>query len=208
MLRNGATQMYENFEKYFQINVQNVEKQDQYVYRHPNGFVIWCCFCNFIIVFAKRICVVGIAPSHIVLEKLGNNYEIVDIEYTQQVKNLIQEKSSKSKKQQKQVKPLDKNTILCYISLQEKETKTIEKFPLYSCIRGKLIELNDRLLQNPSNSQMISTTHCIGGGYIAIIDSNTKANYYSKKATNEVEEANLLSLNQFLDARKELVNKL
>ncbi|ETL90525.1 hypothetical protein, variant 2 [Phytophthora nicotianae] len=83
---------------------------------------------------SNRLCVVGVAESHPVMLE-----ELVSVEFTQNV--LESRVTGKKKKGGRFMLP---NTVLCVL-----KCKSGREFNLYSCIRGALIEVNERLQKEP-----------------------------------------------------------
>ena len=91
--------------------------EDQYVHMHSN-----------------RLCVVGVAASHPVMQE-----ELMSVEFSRTV--LENRVTGKKKKGGCFVLP---NTVICVL-----KCKSGREFKLYSCIRGSLIEVNERLQKEP-----------------------------------------------------------
>lgn len=117
----------------FMCDTMGKTMQDQYVHMHSN-----------------RLCVVGVAESHPVMQE-----EIERIEFTQNV--LESRVTGKKKKGGRFMLP---NTVLCVI-----KCKSGKEFTLYSCIRGSLIEVNERLQTDPT---LLLQKHQ-SDGYLVII---------------------------------------
>ncbi|URD85229.1 UPF0496 protein [Musa troglodytarum] len=110
---------------------------DQYVYRHANG-----------------LCVVGLAPSHAALREEGGVTAV----------NFNVGKSDRSEmkvtgKRKRNAQHFDAKTSLCKVCANGKE------FIVRCCVKGSLLEVNDRLLKQPD----LLNSSADREGYIAII---------------------------------------
>lgn len=101
----------------FSCDTNGKPMEDQYVHMHSN-----------------RLCVVGVAESHPVMQE-----ELVSVEFAQNV--LDSRVTGKKKKGGQFMQP---KTVLCVL-----KCKSGREFTLYSCIRGSLIEVNERLQKEP-----------------------------------------------------------
>ncbi len=117
---------------------------------------------NLLLIHSNKIVVCTLAPSHPILNKL--KYKIDKVQFMQQVN---EEMSGKHKHN---AKILTNQMGLCrlyYTSLDK--TDTIDEkdryFVVYSCLNGKLIETNQKLIQNPELLQNKASTE----GYLAIM---------------------------------------
>ncbi|CEG45047.1 protein fam206a-like [Plasmopara halstedii] len=99
---------------------------------------------------SNRLCVVGVAESHPIMQE-----ELLSVEFAQNV--LESRVSGKKKKGGRFMQP---NTMICNL-----KSKSGREYSLYSCIRGSLIEVNERLLKDP---QLIQRKHQ-SDGYLVII---------------------------------------
>lgn len=86
---------------------------------------------------------------------------------------------------------------------QQSETGTV-LLTVNTMIRGKLLELNDRLVEEPR----LVVDKPLGAGFIAILDPNLKSFSNSRRATNELlaseEQRKILrSTEEWLHARPE-----
>ncbi|KAL5714652.1 hypothetical protein ACHQM5_016583 [Ranunculus cassubicifolius] len=110
---------------------------DQYVHRHPNG-----------------LCVIGLAPTHIALKE---NETITCVDFNVGKSNRSEIKvSGKHKKNALQFQP---DTALCKVFVKE------TAYVVRCCVRGSLLEVNDRLLKQPE----LLNSSADREGYIAII---------------------------------------
>ncbi|KAG2525505.1 hypothetical protein BBO99_00004499 [Phytophthora kernoviae] len=99
---------------------------------------------------SNRLCVVGIAASHPAMQE-----GIESVEFSQ---NILESRVTGKKK--KGGLFLLPNTALCVV-----KCKSGREFTLYSCIRGSLIEVNERLQTEPTLLQQKHQTD----GYLIII---------------------------------------
>ena len=101
----------------FSCDTMGKPMEDQYVHMHSN-----------------RLCVVGVAASHPVMQE-----EVASVEFPRNV--LENHVTGKKKKGGCFLLP---DTIVCVL-----KCKSGREFTLRSCIRGSLIEFNSRLLTEP-----------------------------------------------------------
>ncbi|XP_076303218.1 protein Abitram [Lasioglossum baleicum] len=162
---NDVTEMIENvhynglfptiteryFTAYYKLNVQS-HADDVCILMHSN-----------------RICMLTLAPSHIVLQ---SNKEIKDINFkvSDKLNRVMNKVSGKSKHG---AQPLQANSKICIITSSSGETYTIK-----CCIIGKLVEVNEALLKNPK--LLLEPPH--KGGYLAIVLPNIKLLESMKKS--------------------------
>jgi glycine cleavage system H lipoate-binding protein len=116
-LTKGFEQIERYYTEMFSCDTAGKPMEDQYVHMHSN-----------------RLCVVGVAASHPVMQE-----EIESIEFTKSV--LESRVTGKKKKGGRFLLP---DTKLCVI-----KCKSGREFALNSCIRGSLIEVNERLQTEP-----------------------------------------------------------
>lgn len=131
------------FSTYYKINVQRPE-DDMCIRIHSN-----------------RICMISIAPSHTIFQN-GNKILKVDYKVSDKLDRMLNKVSGKSKHG---AQPLQANSNICTISCSDGKTYTIK-----SCIIGKLIEVNEILLDDPE--LLKQPPH--KGGYLAIVLPNLK----------------------------------
>ncbi|XP_076179099.1 protein Abitram [Ptiloglossa arizonensis] len=114
-----------------------------------------------ILMHSNRICMLTLAPSHTVLQ---SDMQImkVDFKVSDKLDRVLNKVSGKSKHG---AQPLQANSNICIITCSNKKTYTIK-----CCIIGKLVEVNEALLQNPK--LLMEPPH--KGGYLAIILPNIK----------------------------------
>jgi hypothetical protein len=99
---------------------------------------------------SNRLCVVGVAPTHPLMRE-----EIRAIVFTSHV--LDSRVSGKKKRGGEFMLP---QTILCHVHCTSGAS-----FAIRSCIRGRLLEVNEELVQNPS---LLQTKH-ESDGYLIIV---------------------------------------
>ncbi|KAG1699806.1 hypothetical protein DVH05_012698 [Phytophthora capsici] len=99
---------------------------------------------------SNRLCVVGVAETHPVMQE-----DLVSVEFTQSV--LDSRVTGKKKKGGRFMMP---DTVLAVL-----KCKSGREFKLYSCIRGALIEVNERLQREP---ELLKQKHQ-SDGYLVII---------------------------------------
>lgn len=105
---------------------------------------------------SNRICLVTIAPSHpIIVEKKS----IIKIDFVTE-ENVDRLKNKVSGKGKRGGQKLEETSILCKVECDDASTYTI-----YSCVKGKLIEINKNLIENPNLLATKYNTY----GHIAII---------------------------------------
>ncbi|KAH0945481.1 hypothetical protein HN011_012032 [Eciton burchellii] len=112
-------------------------------------------------IHSNRICMLSLAPSHIILQ---NDKEIkkVDFRISDKVDRSLNKVSGKGKHG---AQPLQANSNICTISCFDGQAYVIK-----CCVIGKLVEINEMLLENP---QLVrEPPH--KGGYLAIILPNIK----------------------------------
>lgn len=104
----------------------------------------------------NRICMISLAEHHTIIK---NNIEIKKINciVENKVNRLSNTASGKGKRGAQKLYP---NSILCYI-----ECENGESFPVYSCVNGKLLEINENLLTEPR--KLIDKP--VSEGFIALV---------------------------------------
>eukprot|EP00276_Gloeochaete_wittrockiana_P010392 CAMPEP_0184654604 /NCGR_PEP_ID=MMETSP0308-20130426/12272_1 /TAXON_ID=38269 /ORGANISM="Gloeochaete witrockiana, Strain SAG 46.84" /LENGTH=178 /DNA_ID=CAMNT_0027090663 /DNA_START=44 /DNA_END=580 /DNA_ORIENTATION=- len=143
---------------------------DQYVYRHSN-----------------RLCVVGIASTHACL---APGISITSVEFKEnRLKNHVHGKRKKGGLF------LEAISALCTIRCSDDSS-----FNVACCIRGYLLEVNERLISTPS----LLSSHPESAGFIAIINPKLsdaesifrtltpRAEYLSKRSLAESSDVGLL----------------
>ncbi|XP_061444888.1 protein Abitram isoform X1 [Rhineura floridana] len=133
----GVTERY--FTRWYKPDVKGNPCEDHCILQHSN-----------------RICVITLADAHPVLQK-GKAIERISYQISANCSRLQNKVSGKSKRGAQFLTEL---APLCRIFCSDGEEYTI-----YSCIRGKLIEVNENILDNPSLLQAKPSTE----GYIAVV---------------------------------------
>uniref|UniRef100_A0A674GSQ9 Protein Abitram n=1 Tax=Taeniopygia guttata TaxID=59729 RepID=A0A674GSQ9_TAEGU len=108
-------------------------------------------FC--VLQHSNRICVITLAEAHPLLQS-GKTIKNINYQISANCSRLQNKVSGKSKRFLTELAPL------CRISSSDGEEYTI-----YSCIRGRLIEVNENILSNPALLQEKPSTE----GYIAVV---------------------------------------
>uniref|UniRef100_A0A803VB70 Protein Abitram n=1 Tax=Ficedula albicollis TaxID=59894 RepID=A0A803VB70_FICAL len=103
-----------------------------------------------------RICVITLAEAHPLLQS-GKTIKNINYQISANCSRLQNKVSGKSKRGAQFLTEL---APLCRISSSDGEEYTI-----YSCIRGRLIEVNENILSNPALLQEKPSTE----GYIAVV---------------------------------------
>lgn len=112
-------------------------------------------------IHSNRICMLSLAPSHALLQ---NKYEIEKLSF--KVTEKLDRTANKiSRKGKRGAQPMQANSNICIITCTNGEV-----WPIKCCIFGKLIEVNESLVENPQ--LLKKPPH--KGGYIAIILPNIK----------------------------------
>ncbi|NXB92564.1 F206A protein, partial [Vidua chalybeata] len=115
--------------------------------------------------FFFRICVITLAEAHPLLQS-GKTIKNINYQISANCSRLQNKVSGKSKRtclfifQMQGAQFLTELAPLCRISSSDGEEYTI-----YSCIRGRLIEVNENILSNPALLQEKPSTE----GYIAVV---------------------------------------
>lgn len=116
---------------------------------------------------SNKICLLTIAPSHPVLKFKKTILKInCDVGNLNRLDNKV---SGKSKKGGQKLLP---NTVLCVI-----EASDGTKYNFYSTIKGKLLEMNDSLQENPN--KLIGFTN--SKGHIAVVLSDLSSVNFCKQ---------------------------
>lgn len=104
---------------------------------------------------SNRICLITIAPSHpIVAEKK----QVVEIDFV--AGNVDRLKNKVSGKGKRGGQKLEEKSILCRVKCEDGFS-----YDIYSCVPGKLIEINKNLITNPN----LLVTHYNTYGYVGIV---------------------------------------
>ncbi|KAN0028969.1 hypothetical protein ACTFIV_010837 [Dictyostelium citrinum] len=117
----------------------------------------------------NELAVIGVAPSHPVLQQ-----EIEKIEFRE---NAINNEVSGVRKTGGF--KLQSNTILCVITCSNGK-----EYFLRSCIKGKLLEINKELINNPS---LLKTNHATSG-FLAIVEPMIKDKFMENPGLIKFEE--------------------
>jgi len=121
-----------------------------------------------ILLHSNRICLLTLAENHPII---ANQKTITKIDF--QISDKIDRRDSKVVgKGKKGGQFLAPNAILCHI-----ECSDSTKYTVYSCVKGKLIELNENLLKN--YELLVKDPDC--KGFIAIILPHIKDIDFQKK---------------------------
>jgi hypothetical protein len=126
------------FKRYYKVGAQTVMGHDQYVYLHANN-----------------LAVIGIAPSHPILRTQD---KVRCISFKQEKRDLTANQVSGSKKKQAFI--LRPEVPMCSVTMNDGSVHALS-----SVIRGKLIEINPKLTQNPN--LILESPHDVG--YICIL---------------------------------------
>ncbi|KAG7388051.1 Mitochondrial inner membrane protease ATP23 [Phytophthora pseudosyringae] len=131
--KRRGTMIERYYTEMFSCDTMGNSMEDQYVHMHSN-----------------RLCVVGVAESHPVMQE-----ELVSVEFTP---NVLESRVTGKKK--KGGRFMLQKTVLCVL-----KCRSGREFTLYSCIRGSLIEVNERLQKEP---ELLKQKHQ-SDGYLVII---------------------------------------
>ena len=93
-----------------------------------------------VLVHSNRICLVSLAPSHPVI-KQKKEIQSLSFQVSENCNRLNNKVSGKGKKGGQGV---DERAILCFIECQNGE-----KFAVRACVKGKLVGINKKVVQNP-----------------------------------------------------------
>ncbi|CAD6238274.1 GSCOCG00012532001-RA-CDS [Cotesia congregata] len=113
-------------------------------------------------IHSNRICMLSLAPSHPVLAK-DSEIEKINFKVTEKLDRATNKVSGKAKHG---AQPLQENSNICFITLANGET-----WPIKCCMIGKLVEINEALIDNPELIRKPPDR----GGYLAIVLPNIKA---------------------------------
>ncbi|KAJ6839459.1 protein Simiate [Iris pallida] len=126
-----------NFARYFAPDFLK-PGHDQYVYRHANG-----------------LCVVGLAPAHVALNGEGGGVSAVDFNVGKSDRSELKVTG----KRKRNAQHLEPNSALCKVCANG------EFYVVRCCVKGSLLEVNDRLIKKPD----LLNSSAAREGYIAII---------------------------------------
>ncbi|XP_068676171.1 protein Abitram-like [Montipora foliosa] len=126
------------FTRIYKTDIKGRAFEDQCVLQHSN-----------------KICVITIAPSHPLLQckKISN----VNFQVSNKVNRLDNKVSGKGKKGAQHLLP---ESPICEVT-----TSSGDKYILYSCVKGKLVEVNEELVSNPNIMLEKPETE----GYLAVV---------------------------------------
>ncbi|KAK3246653.1 hypothetical protein CYMTET_43819 [Cymbomonas tetramitiformis] len=114
-----------DYTQHFAIDLPGEPKCDQVLHRHPNGLSVVC-----------------LAASHPLLQaKLDGSSEL-KVDFNVGRKNRLDTQVSGKKKRNASV--LEKDSVLCEVTAPGDK-----KYAIRCCVRGKLLEVNERLVQEP-----------------------------------------------------------
>lgn len=112
-------------------------------------------------IHSNRICMLSLAPSHIILQG-DKDIKKINFKVSDKLDRSLNKVSGKGKHG---AQPLQTNSNICSISCSDGQTYMIK-----CCMIGKLVEVNEMLLENPR--LLRNSPH--KGGYLAIILPNLK----------------------------------
>jgi hypothetical protein len=151
----------QNLENSDSKRVQYLSYTDRYFKRYYKLDVKYKGNDHLILMHSNRVAVCTIAPSHPILDK--SKYKVERIEFIQ---NVNEEMSGKHKHNAKNVN-VDQPICKVYCKNLIKENNELDEvyFLICSCLNAKLIEINERLLEQPDLLQEKPFTE----GYISIL---------------------------------------
>ncbi|KAK9702807.1 Glycine cleavage H-protein [Popillia japonica] len=104
----------------------------------------------------NRVCLLSLAENH-PIRKEDKNISRINFKVSETLDRLQNKVSGKSKRG---AQKLHKSSIICYI-----ECSDDTNYPVYSCVEGKLVEINDKLITNPN----LLKAKPDSDGYIALL---------------------------------------
>ena len=112
-----------------------------------------------VLLHSNRICLVSLAPKHPIIQQ---NLKIVHLEFEVGNKRKPTDRLSNkvSGKGKKGGQSIDEKAILCLVHCENGN-----KYPLRSCVRGTLIEINPLIVENPS----LLVEKPLSEGHLAVI---------------------------------------
>ena len=132
---------YKQYQSHFSVDQEGVCHPHFYVLRHSNN-----------------VCVVCLGPGHPVAREAGGlNVCQVDCHVSRRTDRAANQARGKSKRGAQRLVP---SSVLCYLCCENGE-----RFPVYSCIEGNLIEINELIIKDP---QLI-VSRPLEEGHIAVI---------------------------------------
>ena len=109
-----------------------------------------------VLVHSNRICLVSLSPDHTVI-KDQKKIKSLNFDVSKRLNRLDNKTKGKGKKGGQGV---DERSILCHI-----ECETGETYSVRSCVKGKLIGINQKIVQNPN----LILDKTVGEAHLAII---------------------------------------
>ncbi|XP_042654201.1 protein Abitram isoform X1 [Tyto alba] len=153
----GGAERY--FTRWYKPDVKGRPCEDFCVLQHSNRCQVRCpeeSESDLILYLTFLICVITLAEAHPLLQS-GKTIKSINYQISANCSRLQNKVSGKSKRGAQFLTEL---APLCRISSSDGEEYTI-----YSCIRGRLIEVNENILSNPAILQEKPSTE----GYIAVV---------------------------------------
>jgi len=126
---------------------------------------------------SNRICLITLALSHPILREKKEIHKI-DFQVSANIDRLKNKVSGKGKHGAQFLHP---NSPLCYI-----ECADGSKYTVQSCIKGKLVEINDSLIENPK----LLVEKPDAEGYIAIVLPSISSSNQQREELLTLEEYN------------------
>lgn len=131
-----------------------------------------------ILFHSNRICLVTIAPSHPIIKE---NKTIEKIDFT--TENVDRLKNKVSGKGKRGGQKLEPQSVLCRVECSDNTS-----YDILSCVKGKLIEINKNLTENPQ--LLVSKYNTYGHVAIVLADlskiSDTKEKLLTEEKYNEI----------------------
>ncbi|KAL0273409.1 UNVERIFIED_CONTAM: hypothetical protein PYX00_006077 [Menopon gallinae] len=114
------------------------------------------CPDHCVLLHSNRICLITLSPSHPLI-KNKKNVSKLDFQVSDKLDRLENKVVGKAKKGGQYIQP---DSVLCFAECEDGE-----KYPVFGCISGKLIEINELLIDDCNLMWKKPETE----GYIAII---------------------------------------
>jgi hypothetical protein len=134
---------------------------------------------HLVLFHSNRICLITLAPSHPIL-KGKKDISKINFQVSANVDRLKNKVSGKGKHGAQFLQP---NSPLCYIECEDGS-----KYTVRSCIQGKLVEMNDALIENPK----LLLEKPDAEGYIAIVLPSISNSNQQRQELLTLEEYNEL----------------